>query len=205
MSALFTTPFNWPQMIDDLAEKGLYVNTQFLPKELSPTFDLWYGEIKNQDLFKPAKIGKSQQANLNSQIRSDSIYWIDHFPSQLQELSDFLAEFQRQINSQLFLSLKRYELHLSCYHSGSFYKTHIDRSQHNQNRILTFILYLNRGWTESDGGQLVIYSPQNEQDTILKITPEFGTLVIFRSELYPHEVLTAHKERKALTGWFRND
>lgn len=205
MPAVFTVPFNWLNMIDDLANKGLYVNTQFLPRTLALTFDQWFEDIKKQDLFKPAKIGKNHQSNLNSSIRSDSIYWINEFPDSLTELSEFLTEFKNQINTQLFLSLKRSELHLSCYQPGSFYKTHIDRSLNNQNRILTFILYLNPNWNEADGGQLAVYSPKNESELLFTVTPEFGTLVVFRSELFPHEVLTAQKERRALTGWFRND
>lgn len=206
MSTIFPSPFNWSKMMADLADKGLYIHSDFLPKNLTQTFDQWYGQVRNQNLFKPAKIGVSHQSNLNTKIRSDFIYWIDSFPSELDFLTSFFSEFIKQVNSELFLSLKRYELHLSCYEPGSFYKTHIDRSQHhNQNRILTFILYLNQNWKNQDGGQLVVYTPDKHKQELIKVTPEFGTLVVFRSEMYPHEVLTANKERRALTGWFRND
>lgn len=206
MSATFIPPFNWSKMIDDLADNGLYINTQFLPKNLTPTFDQWFDEAKKQKLFRPAKIGATQQSNLNSTIRSDLIHWIEQFPQALNFIPSFLTDFQAYTNSQLFLNLKRYELHLSSYQEGSFYKTHIDRSQfQNQNRILTIILYLNPDWSDENGGHLVIYSPQDSTKVLLKIKPEFGTLVVFRSELFPHEVLPAKKERRALTGWFRND
>ena len=51
-------------------------------------------------------------------------------------------------------------------------------------------------------GELVLYHPVS--DEIMEIvTPDFGKMVIFLSEEFPHEVLPAQTKRYSLTGWFR--
>lgn len=205
MLSLSAKQFPWDNLADKLSEPGLFIEKNFLSPAAIPTFDQWFEELKSQHLFKPAKIGKMQEATLNPTVRSDLIYWVDSFPANFESISGFLDTFIQNINPALFVSLRRYEMHLSCYQKGSFYKTHIDKSSTNQNRILTLILYLNPHWKNTDGGELVIYSPENESKELIRVSPEFGTLVIFRSDLFPHEVLPANTERRALTGWFRND
>lgn len=205
MLSLSAQQFPWNDLADKLSEQSFFIEKGFLNSTFIPTFDQWFESLKSQNLFKPAKIGKQQESNLNTAIRSDLIYWVDSFPIELKELSIFLDTFIQNVNESLFVSLRRYEMHLSCYQKDSFYKKHIDKSPTNQNRILTLILYLNSEWKNSDGGELVIYSPEDDNKEIMRITPEFGTLVIFRSDLFPHEVLPAKSERRALTGWFRND
>ena len=37
----------------------------------------------------------------------------------------------------------------------------------------------------------------------ISITPSFGTIVVFLSEEFPHEVLPAMRDRYAIAGWFR--
>jgi SM-20-related protein len=36
-----------------------------------------------------------------------------------------------------------------------------------------------------------------------KVTPLMGTLVLFLSEDFPHEVLPATRDRYAIAGWYR--
>jgi SM-20-related protein len=38
---------------------------------------------------------------------------------------------------------------------------------------------------------------------IEKVVPQMGTLVVFLSERFPHEVLPAHADRYSIAGWFR--
>ncbi|HZW25973.1 MAG TPA: 2OG-Fe(II) oxygenase [Gallionella sp.] len=35
------------------------------------------------------------------------------------------------------------------------------------------------------------------------VNPTFGTMIIFLSESFPHEVLVAHANRRSIAGWFR--
>jgi SM-20-related protein len=64
------------------------------------------------------------------------------------------------------------------------------------------VVYLNPGWQPVDGGELVIYTDEVDQDSI-RVTPAFGTLVVFLSEDFPHEVLPAQRDRYSIAGWFR--
>ena len=53
-------------------------------------------------------------------------------------------------------------------------------------------------WTEEHGGQLRIYT---EDDQSLDVLPLAGRVVCFRSDVLEHEVLPAKRERLSLTGW----
>jgi SM-20-related protein len=97
----------------------------------------------------------------------------------------------------LFLSLKDYEIHMTVYPTGSFYKRHLDQFRADDHRKLSAICYLNRNWTDDDGGQLRMYLPEGNKDFL----PLAGRLVCFRSDQIEHEVLPAKKERLSLTGW----
>jgi SM-20-related protein len=37
----------------------------------------------------------------------------------------------------------------------------------------------------------------------IKVLPSFGTIVVFLSEEFPHEVLPAKRDRYSIAGWFR--
>jgi len=39
-------------------------------------------------------------------------------------------------------------------------------------------------------------------ETFVDVEPRLGTLVVFLSELFPHEVLPSNRDRLSLTGWF---
>ena len=63
-------------------------------------------------------------------------------------------------------------------------------------------MYLNKQWQEGDGGQLVLYC--DEQDTKgIHIQPTFGTVVVFLSDEFPHEVLPSQRTRLSIAGCYR--
>ena len=124
------------------------------------------------------------------------------------------------------------ELHYLFYPRGGQYKRHLDMpyiehgwqrkgrraadggSFHgvHTRRVVSFILYLNRGWDDVDGGALRIF-PANEHDYGLSqealsahaqdVLPEGGTLVVLMSADVEHLVRTTHAERQCVVGWFR--
>ena len=54
----------------------------------------------------------------------------------------------------------------------------------------------------ADGGELVLY--QNDEDTTgIRVTPALGTVVLFLSEEFPHEVKPASQNRFSIAGWYR--
>ena len=111
----------------------------------------------------------------------------------------------------LFLGLFDYECHYAWYPAGGYYRTHLDAFRGEDNRKVSTVVYLNDDWKPSDGGELVIHQPVDDQrldDTTMYamariVTPRFGTMVLFLSEEFPHEVRTAARARYSLAGWFR--
>jgi SM-20-related protein len=67
---------------------------------------------------------------------------------------------------------------------------------------LSLVIYLNHDWQSGQGGELVLYHPQTGVE-VQRVLPEFGTLVLFLSEEFPHEVLPATRQRSSVAGWFR--
>ncbi|MGB0443129.1 MAG: 2OG-Fe(II) oxygenase, partial [Pseudohongiellaceae bacterium] len=102
----------------------------------------------------------------------------------------------------LFLGLFSFESHFSHYQSGDFYRKHLDAFKGEANRVLSLVTYLNRGWEPDQGGELVIYSPEDGTE-LVKVTPMFATLVLFLSEEFNHEVLSTSRNRYSVAGWFR--
>jgi SM-20-related protein len=64
------------------------------------------------------------------------------------------------------------------------------------------VTYLNQDWRASDGGELVLYQDEADKNG-LRILPEAGTVVLFLSDEFPHEVLPAKVDRYSIAGWFR--
>jgi SM-20-related protein len=158
----------------------------------------------SENLFTPAKIGKDENHELNTSIRSDLTLWIDHHHLIESEKIFFekLQTLMTILNQNYFLGLKSYEAHYAYYEKGSFYKKHKDVHLKNSPRRFTFIHYLNENYQANDGGELVIY-PEKEQPVIIQ--PKLGTTVFFFSEILAHEVKLAQKGRFSLTGWCRTD
>lgn len=164
-------------------------------------------DLLNQGQFKKAAIGKGDQKQVRTEIRSDEVLWMD--PTALSPLQaifwEKVAEVQQVLNRRCFLGLKSFEGHFARYPIGSFYKRHLDQFYAVPHRIVTIILYLNESWTEADGGQLRMYFPQEDgSERVEDVLPLGGRLVVFLSEEIPHEVMPTLKERISITGWLRN-
>src|SRR5690606_19417075 len=100
-------------------------------------------------------------------------------------------------NQSLFLSLKDYEVHMTVYPPGAFYKRHLDQFSREDHRKLSVICYLNHDWLPDYGGQLRMWL----SDKAIDVLPVSGRLVCFRSDLIEHEVLPATLPRLSITGW----
>jgi SM-20-related protein len=187
------------RVADGLAENGLAVIDNFLsPPEVNSIVELddfQHGMLQ----FKKASIGKSKDKQINEGIRGDYIQWIDRTtaPLPLQNYLTKLQELIRFVNQHLFLSLKDYEVHMTIYPTGSYYKRHLDQFKKDDHRKLSVICYLNENWKEDEGGQLRIYLPDKDMDVL----PLAGRLVCFRSDQLEHEVLPATRPRLSITGW----
>jgi SM-20-related protein len=184
---------------DGLAESGYAVIDNFLsPHEVKSILEL--DEFQNGMLqFKKAGIGKTKDKQINEGIRGDYIQWIDRTVA-APAVQNYLAKLHDLIsfvNQNLFLSLKDYEVHMTIYPPGSYYKRHLDQFKKDDHRKLSVICYLNENWKEEEGGQLRIYLPDKDIDVL----PIAGRLVCFRSDQLEHEVLRATRPRLSITGW----
>lgn len=159
-------------------------------------------EDRVSERFYAASVGRGPEQNQNKALRRDKIAWIDEQDPLAEPWHQWTADLQRYLNRRLFLGLFSFESHLALYEPGDFYRTHFDAFRGQSNRRLSLVTYLNPDWRPGQGGELVIYHP--ETGAVLQtVPPALGTLVLFLSEDFPHEVLPAVRERKSVAGWFR--
>lgn len=183
----------------DIRDKGYSINFNAFPADLGES--LWL-HMKNMNLekYSPAGVGRKNSYNLNTFIRSDEICWINGDSEAGKAWLEWTKALQLYLNSRLFLGLFSFESHFSHYPPGAFYKKHVDAFRGESNRVLSMILYLNPGWLPDDGGQLELHLSDDQK---IRVTPNYGTLVTFLSEEFPHEVLSTKRDRYSIAGWFR--
>jgi SM-20-related protein len=192
--------------IDDavaaLADRGFYFG-----RKVFGTLDILdiLARIQALDVagaFTDAGVGRSGRHQINQLVRGDRVRWVDEKPTAPLEirLMDLMAGVRQKLNQELFAGLVDFEGHFAIYPPGGFYHRHVDSFRDDDSRVITFILYLNQDWRSDDGGQLRVY---HHDGSVLDIDPESGSVVMFKSRDFPHEVLTARRERRSFTGWFR--
>jgi SM-20-related protein len=185
---------------DALVDKGYILLSDIIPDYVSLAL-LEKMQVKHDIDFKSAAIGRGIDQQINTEIRSDKISWLDKQDHTDREYLSIMEQLKDGINRRLFMGLFDYESHYAVYEPGAHYKKHVDALKGSQNRILTTVFFLNPLWQSEDGGQLVIY---DEHDVALEtVQPQMGTLAIFLSERFPHEVLPTLRTRNSIAGWFR--
>lgn len=188
-----------------LADTGLISLDDFLPPPLVAQLASEAQALGEGTHLRPAGIGHGERRQINEQIRTDQIQWLEPAtatPAQRRYL-EILEELRLAINRTLFLGLFEFEGHLALYPPGAYYRRHLDQFQGTQHRLVTVILYLNPDWQEADGGQLCLYPDPADDGRYQELLPIAGRLVCFLSGDFPHEVLPARRERLSITGWFR--
>lgn len=152
--------------------------------------------------FCRAGIGREDGHQVNRFVRTDDICWIDGTHPATRDYLDWMEQLRRGLNRRLFLGLFDYECHFAQYAPGAYYRRHRDAFRGNTNRVVTTVLYLNPEWQPADGGELLIYD-EDSSEALERVMPNYGTLVVFLSERFPHEVLPAQRTRHSIAGWFR--
>ena len=186
----------------DLRLDGYSIQTNALPKSLVDALREALLTFQPEH-FKRAGVGRAQQHMADSTIRRDAISWIESNSGAQGQWLDFAAQLQRHLNRALMLGLFSFESHFAHYAPGAFYKTHVDAFKGQANRMLSVVLYLNEDWVDGNGGEMVLYSDSQPTQTLHRVKPEPGTLVVFLSEEFPHEVLPANRDRYSIAGWYR--
>lgn len=188
----------------ELSDKGWVVVDNFLPFEwVSELLEEHQLQLK-QGAFRQAGVGRNEEYQLNTTMRSDKILWLDqgNAMSAQRQYLNLLEQLRLAVNRDLYLGLYELEVHAATYPRGSFYQRHLDVFQQGNLRALTTILYLNPRWHSLDGGMLRFYLEEGTEETYMDIFPESGRLVVFLSDRFHHEVLPTKRERSSITGWF---
>ena len=189
----------------DLIEHGLCVIKNAVPEQISNDLEQRVINLRLEQ-YKQAGVGRGEGQIADRQVRSDEICWIEGETSGEQAWLDWMETLQQYLNRRLFLGLFSFESHFAHYSKGDFYEKHYDAFRGQANRVLTVVTYLNSVWQAEYGGELRIYgeADNNEDNEVIHtVVPELGTMVIFLSELFPHEVLPASRDRYSIAGWFR--
>ena len=183
-----------------LATTGYIVLPSVFPDDMLNSVFLHFKSL-DDERFHRAGIGREQDHQINQFVRTDEIFWLDKSIPAVNQFFEWIEELRLGLNRRLFLGLFDYECHYAYYPKGAFYKKHLDAFKWETSRMVTTVLYLNPSWTPEDGGELLIYNKDNE--LIERVTPNFGKMVVFLSEDFPHEVLPVNKPRYSIAGWYR--
>lgn len=190
-------------LVDDLEHKGWSVAPGWLSPALVASLA---GEIRREraaGAFRSAGVGRERR--VATAVRGDEILWLDGAsasPAQRVVLGR-LEGLRETLNRELQLGAVELELHFAIYPAGGAYAVHVDRFRDADARVLSLVLYLNEAWREADGGELRLYLEAGPRAPFIDVVPQGGTLVVFLSDRFPHEVLPARRERLSLAGWFR--
>ncbi|WLD57993.1 2OG-Fe(II) oxygenase [Salinispirillum sp. LH 10-3-1] len=188
----------------DVERQGYAVMPDFITAvEVDALLQVFHGLRQHEDALQPAGIGRGDDYQTNNFVRQDWIHWIDGTTAPTQLFLDRMRDLQVTLNRRLFMGLFDYEAHFALYPEGAFYKKHIDAFQGHSNRRLSTVLYLNYDWQPTDGGELRCYDPDEPNQVLFDLPPAAGTLVVFESERFWHEVLPAKRRRFSVAGWFR--
>lgn len=188
-------------VVESLVDRGWFVGDGLLPQDTVRGLALEARRLSDEGAFRQAGIGREQGHRIRTDIRGDSILWIDdaYESTPMNSFRIFLDELRLTLNRELYLGLRSFEMQFAHYAVGARYDRHLDRFSDASARTITCIVYLNEGWTPDDGGELRMWLENGPLD----VTPLAGRCVVFRSELVEHEVRPARRERYSLTGWFR--
>ncbi len=193
-------------LIEGILANGYAVCDDFLAteevKNLLITFALRYEEGQ----FKIAGIGKKSEAHQSALVRGDEILWLETNSIDKAErvLLDRNQAFVNYLNQTCYLGIVNTEIHFAKYAVGKFYRRHRDTFQTQKGRVLSMIYYLNLNWIPANGGNLVIYTTENNLEKTIVIAPLAGRLVCFESEKLDHEVTETFSDRFSVTGWLLN-
>ncbi|AWB68248.1 2OG-Fe(II) oxygenase [Saccharobesus litoralis] len=186
---------------NDIEQQGFSIRPNALPETIANSL-YQHQQHMHTHQYDNAGIGRGDDFLHNDFVRTDEICWINGDSDAGQAWLNWTAQLKDFLNRRLYLGLFSFESHFAHYAPNDYYKRHYDAFRGEANRVLSIVTYLNPGWLPTDGGELVIY--QNDHDRQgTKVVPLFGTLAVFLSEEFPHEVLPATRDRYSIAGWYR--
>ena len=158
-------------------------------------------------------LGEAKLQDLPSAERNQLYTVLENLRADLSgnEKLDELDSSNELVKAAPALDASLSELLYAYYPMGGFYRRHTDAVVGSASvlRSYSLLMYLNNDWKESDGGYLRIhldsgkdFLPEGEDPNYIDVEPKGGTLVLFKSDRIPHEVLDTQAERMAVVGWY---
>jgi SM-20-related protein len=200
LSSELKTELVFDRIADALSETGYAVLPAALPAIMGDAL-LARAASFDHSVFRAAGVGRADKFQLNALVRNDEIRWLTPDNEVEAAYLAWMEALRMGLNRRLFMGLFDYEGHFARYAPGAFYKKHVDAFKGRTNRVLSTVFYLNPNWEVTDGGHLLMYD--HRDDAIATISPLMGTLVVFLSDCFPHEVRQASRLRYSIAGWFR--
>ena len=178
--------------------------------------------LRQKNKFKIAKIGQDSTNTLNEEIRVAETCFLGRDKPELKDFHnqarEKLYEVLETLRSDLQEGCNKLDPNLSeflyaYYPTGGFYRRHRDAVKGSASwlREYSLLLYLNEECydPDTDGGRLRMhfdsggdFLPDGEAPLFQDVDAYGGTLVIFESNKFPHEVLDTVAERFAVVGWY---
>ncbi len=190
------------QAVNALRDQGFWVGDGLFEDDLIEALRASLDGLREDDALRRAGIGREDDFRLQKNVRGDRIHWLSRQDAAQARFLDQMERLRLALNRALFLGLFEFESHFAHYPPGAFYRRHYDSFRGAANRLISTVLYLNPDWQPGDGGELVLYAP-DEQTRLLQVEPIGGRLALFLSEEVAHEVLPAARDRLSIAGWFR--
>jgi len=207
--------------VEEVLRNDFVVIPNFIPTSLVKSLqkDIDFLRQDGADQFRIAKIGQDDTNTLNENIRVAETCFIGR--SKLKEYPNSHRDELYQILDTIGLDLgKKTTIALDenlseflyvFYPKGGFYRRHRDAIPNSAStlRQYSFLLYLNEDWTPNEKGELRIHRdtggdflPSGEEPNYIDVPPKAGTLVLFKSDKIPHEVLNTNSKRYVVVGWY---
>ena len=155
---------NWINWVDQLSEQDYVVIDDFIPESLYQQIRSHFLEKLAQDTFDKAGIGALGLNTIKKEVRGDFTYWLDNDKdTELASFYELKDELIFVMKRYCFLSIADSEFHYAFYPPGAHYEAHVDQFSERNNRLISFVMYLNEGWQKGDGGELKIFEKDGNE------------------------------------------
>ena len=192
-------PAQFQDIATALADEGWCVVPDFLPAAETLALVDDCRALRDAQRLTPARVGSLRTA---TPLRGDSTHWFQAgaLSAPQQVFTDRLDALRMALNRELMLGLVECESHYAVYPPGAGYTRHLDRLRDSDARVMSAVFYLNQAWHVADGGALRLHMADGSSRDIF---PHAGTLLLFLSAQFEHEVLPATRERMSIACWMR--
>lgn len=194
-----TEPFALKAAASALAADGWCVQPNLMSVMQTQALADECAAMHDAELLQPARTGIARTASI---VRGDSTHWFlnGEMSAAQQAFSDRIDVLRQALSRDLMLGLVDSESHYAVYRPGASYGRHLDCLRGNDARVVSAVFYLNDAWLPAEGGALRLHlADRSHRD----IYPHAGSLLLFLSAQFEHEVLPATRDRMSIACWMR--